>query len=140
MVLLTFFYTDCPDICPLTAEKLRETAKRLRNDARQVMMLVVSVDPEQDTVEAAQNVSQLHRLNGRSWHYLVGSREGLEPVGSAYAIGIIPRYPAYVGGLSTGVGHTDALYVIDQEGRQRALVRGTIEPAAFADGVRGLLK
>src|SRR5579885_1346108 len=40
-VVLTFLYTHCPDVCPLTAEKLHQVQLQLGKDASHVMMLAV---------------------------------------------------------------------------------------------------
>jgi len=139
-VVLTFLYTTCPDICPLTAEKLRQTFEQLGKDAGKVAMVAISVDPERDTADAAAEFTAQHRLDGWNWHYLTGTRADLEPVWASYGIGVIPRYPNVSSTTLDAVGHTDALYVIDRDGRQRTLLRGDFDPVALAGGLRGLLK
>jgi len=61
--LLFFGFTACPDVCPLTMNVLRLFYNDLENteygDSTQVIM--VSVDPARDTVEAMSNyVSRYH--------------------------------------------------------------------------------
>ncbi|MBV7336472.1 SCO family protein [Chloroflexi bacterium TSY] len=46
-----FGYTFCPDICPLTLSDMREVMLTLGDDAEQVAVVFVSVDPERDTPE-----------------------------------------------------------------------------------------
>src|SRR4029077_10929143 len=53
-VVLTFLYTHCPDVCPITAETLHTTQAQLGKDAARVTMLAVSVDPKGDTQTAVQ--------------------------------------------------------------------------------------
>ncbi len=43
---LTFLYTHCPDVCPLTAAQLRLVDEQLGADADHVALLAISVDPE----------------------------------------------------------------------------------------------
>ncbi len=43
-VVLTFFYTHCPDACPLTAEKLHQTMVDLGSNAQKVGVIAVSVE------------------------------------------------------------------------------------------------
>src|SRR5262245_5262400 len=38
-IVLTFLYTNCPDVCPLTAEKLHTVQTQLGKDVSQVIML-----------------------------------------------------------------------------------------------------
>lgn len=112
-VVLTFMYTHCPDVCPLTAEKLHQVQLALGKDAAHVMMLAVSVDPVGDTQAAALNFSQAHHLTS-NWHYLIGTHDQLSPIWGHYAVqGGMP------GSNSKTVTHTDALYLIDKQGHER---------------------
>src|SRR5262245_7163456 len=68
-VVLTFLYTHCPDICPLTAERLHSTMLELGKDARNVGVLAITTDPKRDDVAAALHFSQQHQMTNY-WHYL----------------------------------------------------------------------
>ncbi len=136
-VVLTFLYTTCPDFCPTTAEKLRRTWELLGPDAARVRFVAVSVDPQGDTPQAALEFSARHRLPDDVWHYLVGSQAELEPVWAQYGIASL-RAPA--GTMPAAVGHTEALYLIDPQGRERTLLRGDFDPAQLAQALRKLLK
>ena len=82
-VVLTFLYTNCPDVCPNVTETLRRTHELLGSDADQVEFLAVTVDPQRDSVERAHQYSQEKDMQHR-WRFLVGSEEQLEPIWSAY--------------------------------------------------------
>ncbi len=66
-VVLTFLYTHCPDVCPLTAEYLHQSMVQLGKDASRVGVLAVSTDPQRDDVAAALTFShgELLALSGR---------------------------------------------------------------------------
>jgi protein SCO1/2 len=51
VVLLFFGYTSCQDICPATLSHLEALVRRLGPAQEQVQVLLVSIDPENDTVE-----------------------------------------------------------------------------------------
>lgn len=87
VTVLTFLYTNCPDVCPLTAAQLRNVQEELGAEARHISMLAVSVDPERDTVAAAYEFSARLRLEER-WSFLVGSGDELEPIWEAYFVGV----------------------------------------------------
>src|SRR5207245_9916824 len=59
-VVLTFLYTHCPDVCPLTAEKLHTVMQNLGSNAQNVAVLAVSLDPKGDTPASVLNFSQVH--------------------------------------------------------------------------------
>lgn len=128
VVALTFLYTRCPDVCPLTAERIRAAQERLGQDADGVVFVAVSTDPDGDTPRAVQDFSRAHRLD-RNWHYLVGTRAQLAAVWSAYGVVATPDE-----GKPT-ITHTDAVFLIDKQGRERVLLRTS---AAEDDLVRDL--
>lgn len=130
VVLLTFLYTSCPDVCPLTAEKLRATRDRLGDAAPGVAFVAVSVDPARDTPEATRRFVDDHRLTG-TLRFLIGDRAALAAVWQKYFIGAEPQ-----GNL---VGHNDAIFLIDRQGRERALLHSDADVGTLAGDVRALL-
>ena len=48
-VLLFFGYTHCPDVCPLTLSRLSQAVESLGRRARDVQIVLVTVDPARDT-------------------------------------------------------------------------------------------
>jgi len=49
-VLLTFGYTHCPEVCPLSLAKTAQVRRALGDDdAERVQVLFVTIDPERDT-------------------------------------------------------------------------------------------
>src|SRR5215471_5604113 len=61
-IVLTFLYTHCPDVCPLTAEKIHTTMQSLGSNEQHITVLAVSMDPKGDTAAAAQNFASAHKL------------------------------------------------------------------------------
>lgn len=51
VVLLSFGYTHCPDVCPTTLAQLADVMDRLGRDAQRVQVLFVTLDPLRDTPE-----------------------------------------------------------------------------------------
>ncbi|MEZ5593493.1 MAG: SCO family protein [Gammaproteobacteria bacterium] len=49
IILLSFGYTSCPDVCPLTLAVVTATLRQLGERAAQVRPLFISVDPQRDT-------------------------------------------------------------------------------------------
>lgn len=139
-VVLTFLYTHCQDICPLTVDKLRQTLEELGSTADKVTVLAVSTDPLRDDRQAAYEFSARHGLLTYDWHYLTGSEPELETVWRAYGIGQY-RLPAASAELpSQPVVHSDAVYVIDAQGRKQALLRSDFTPAQLASALYKLAK
>jgi len=131
VVALTFLYTTCPDVCPLTATGFRAAQTELQGDASRVTFIAVSVDPDRDTPKAVQDFSTAHGL-AANWYYLVGGRAQLSPVWAAYGIGLQAG--------STTVTHNDAVYLIDARGRERVLLHSEDLARDLANDLRALLK
>ena len=157
VVVLTFLYTNCPDICPVVAGHLRDAHEMLQDDAVGVTMLAITVDPERDTAESVLAYSRSWQMEN-DWSFLVGSRESLEPVWSAYYLQpsadiehrprtSAPEAPKR-GGLATLresftetylVSHSAPVYLIDREGNLRVLHTLPFEPEALVHDIRILL-
>lgn len=75
---LTFLYTNCPDVCPLIAANLHETYKQLGDQAKQVGIVAVTVDPEHDTTDRVRQFSDQRGLTNQ-WLFMTGSRGQLAP-------------------------------------------------------------
>lgn len=131
-VVLTFLYTHCPDICPLTAERLHSTMLELGKDAHNVAVLAISTDPKRDDVTAAMQFSQQHQMTDY-WHYLVGTQEQLSPVWANYSISAQAQ--------QQNINHSMALFVIDKQGRERVFLSSNdFTPAQLTADLNILLK
>jgi protein SCO1/2 len=122
-VVLAFMYTHCPDVCPLTAEKMHLAAQQLGSQANVVEWVGISVDPSGDTPDAAKQFAATHGLTGRL-HFLLGSREQLMPVWRSYFLVGDESNPQ----PNQVVDHTGAVYLIDKQGRERVYLDSDFDP------------
>jgi len=129
-VVLTFLYTHCKDLCPLTAEKLHTVMQNLGRDASKVAVLAVSIDPKGDTTTSAFAFSKAHKMEGY-WHFLTGTFNALSPIWSNYNV--------YADKSDQSVNHSFALYVIDKQGRERIFLNDSFTPAELAADLKILL-
>jgi protein SCO1/2 len=120
-VIVTFFYTHCPNFCPLLATKIHASLVNMGSEAQHVAFLAVSVDPTNDTTASVQTFSQAHELQGFvNYHYLLGSRSALTPIWNAYHVEGLP-VGAKVEDPNTMI-HSSVVYLIDKQGRERVLL------------------
>jgi len=111
VVMLYFGYTFCPDVCPATLSELRNAMEILGAQAKDVQVIMISVDPERDTPEIlAEYVTHF----SPSFLGVTGTPEEISEVASLYGI----FYEAHEGTEATGylVDHTATVMVIDQDG------------------------
>src|ERR1700704_5279679 len=58
-VVISFIYTNCPDICPLTTARLTQVEDRLRDQmGRDLFFVSMTVDPVRDTPERLKEFSK----------------------------------------------------------------------------------
>ena len=133
VVVLTFLYSYCPDICPLIAQKLHETHRLLGTKATGAAFLVVTVDPERDTVERLYEYSKQFDMADK-WHFLTGSEDDLKPIWDYYWVGKVWKDE------KGNVEHQSPVHIIDREGKLRVASGQTFRPAELAHDIEVLLK
>lgn len=114
VVALFFGYTSCPDVCPTTMAELKQALEELGDQADQVQVLFVTVDPQRDTPQRMQEY--VNHFNP-DFIGLSGSESELANVWNDYGV-----FRAVVDGTSAAgyiVDHTARVTLIDQQGNLR---------------------
>lgn len=132
LVLVTFLYTHCPDVCPLIAENLNRALRRLGPARAAVRVIAVSVDLRGDTKAAVLAYRRSHRLLPE-FDYLIGTRRQLTPVWRAYHVLAVARKPELV-------DHSAYTLLVDQDGRGRATYDATVNADDVVHDLRMLLR
>lgn len=137
VVLLFFGYITCPDICPTTLGTLQQAAARLTpEEQRQLRIAFVSLDPERDTPAILKDYVAAFPVPALG---LTGSRAQIDAMVERYGAQYF-RVDLPGSGLGYGIDHSAAVYLLDQRGRLRLLLRHTASPVRFADEIRRLLR
>ncbi len=109
--IVTFLDSQCHQECPLEGRALAAAFQMVPRSERPVVV-AVSVNPWQDTPGSARRAMKRFGLAGFQWRWLLGTRAQLEAVWKKYRI--------EVRRTSGDVEHTDALYLVDSRGYERA--------------------
>jgi protein SCO1/2 len=126
VVLVTFLYTHCPDVCPLIAERLNAALPALGPHAH---VLAVSVDPKGDTAAAVRSYVKAKRLRP-GFRYLRGSYAQLAPVWKAWYVSAIPDAKV--------IDHVAMTVLVDAKGRQRVRYDASATAADIEHDVQAL--
>jgi protein SCO1 len=130
VLLVTFLYTDCPDVCPLITSNLR-VAQNLMGPklASKVQIIAVSVDPKGDTPKAVASFLAHHEMTGRM-QYLVGSAHELARVWKAWGVGSErdAQQPQFI-------NHSGLIYGITASGKRTTVYSASFKPADIAHDV-----
>lgn len=134
-VTVVFFgFTQCPDVCPTALAELAQTMDLLEDQAEQVQVFLVSVDPERDSPEILSAYVNAFHPN---FVGLTGTVDQLHQAAQSFK-----AYYAKVptsGADQYTMDHTASFYIFDKKGDIRVLVSGDANAADIADDIRLLL-
>jgi protein SCO1/2 len=133
-MLVFFGYTDCPDECPLTLQKMATALDALGPLADQVAPLFITVDPQRDTPDRL--ASYLENFSSRLIG-LTGSNEQIAAVAKAYRVYYSPAEHERSG--ADLVSHSTFLYLMHPNGKLEALFSPDINADGLATALRARL-
>lgn len=114
VVLLGFGFTSCQQVCPITLGTLKQVNKKLGAQAHDVQVIYITVDPQHD--DAARLKAYLASFDP-AFVGGTGSEAELAAVRKEY--GIVAEKVAGPDGSYT---HSSFVYLIDRDGKLRALM------------------
>jgi len=117
VVILAFTDSQCTTICPLTTASMVAAKDLLGQAGDHVQLLGIDANPEATSRADVMAYSRSHGMVNQ-WDFLTGSPAQLRAVWRAYHV--------YVQIEKGQIDHTPALYVIDQQGRERELYLTTM--------------
>lgn len=113
LVLVTFIFTTCPDVCPLLTAKFAAIQRAL--DQRQFKgyrLVSITTDPERDSAPVLKRYATNFKADLSHWSFLTGSRAELTPVWKIFGINVTRTQAG-------DVNHTSLTTLIDRQGNRR---------------------
>lgn len=74
IVVVDFFFTHCPTICPKMTNSLKVVREACKDD-ESVMISSFTVDPENDNPEALKNYAEKSGIDNAGWKLLTGDKK-----------------------------------------------------------------
>ena len=129
--LVFFGFTHCPDICPLTLQKLAVARRQLAEQGITALPLIVfvSVDPERDSIEA---IGQYAGAFGDGVLGVTGTLDDINVLTSALGI-FHARPPTADGGYD--VEHSAAVLLMNPDADLKAIFSAPHDVESFAHDV-----
>jgi len=134
LVLIYFGYTHCPDVCPLTLQRLKHAIAALGDGANQLRVLFVTVDPRRDSLAVLKRYTEFF---GPQVLGLRGDQDELRRLTKMYRVTYGYDKPDAKGNYE--VSHSSAVYVFDRSGEARLLIRPDDTVKAIATDLRRLV-
>ena len=106
VVVLSFIYTSCTAICPMTSQIISRLQGKLGEDVDKVHLVSVSIDPEQDTPEKLAEYAKKYHAS-RNWDHYTGTEDA--------SITVQKAFDAYRGDK---MNHVPSTYIWNGKGAQ----------------------
>lgn len=129
LVLLSFGFTHCPDVCPMTLARYRAVLKALGKEANLLQPIMISVDPARDAGKVLGDY--VHYFDPRIVG-LTGDLPTLAAVQRLYGAQVVLSAP----GEPVSVSHSDYLYLIDGQGQTRKLFDQQASVAMIVEAIQ----
>ena len=113
VVLITFIFTTCPDVCPLLTAKFAAIQRALeRRKVSDYHLLSITTDPEHDSPAVLKGYARQFKADTDHWSFLTSSRRDLAQVWKAFGVNVVKNQ-------SGQVQHTTFTTVVDRQGNRR---------------------
>ncbi|MCZ8536308.1 SCO family protein [Paenisporosarcina quisquiliarum] len=114
--LITFFYTNCPDICPTTMIDLQNLQQSMANEGiteDQYMIVSITLDPAYDTEERILQYKEAFGISSPNWVFLRGSEDEIIRFTESFNF----VFEKNKNGFLT---HSTSMYIVDSENQIRS--------------------
>ncbi|OCA90517.1 hypothetical protein A8F94_01120 [Bacillus sp. FJAT-27225] len=115
--LVTFFYTNCPDICPLTLMDFAKLQGQLTERGffgEKVELIAITLDPEVDTQEVLKAYAEGFNANQEGWKFLTGTNDDIQTIANSFHM----TFQKVSGGF---IAHTTTMVLVDGQNQIRGL-------------------
>ncbi len=117
-VVVSMFYASCPTACPMLVRDIQAFEESLDADDRAgLRVLLVSLDPAQDTPERLAEVVEAHGLDDDRWTLVRPEPDAVREIAAALGI-------AYRPSPDGGMNHSSVLTLLDRDGVPVARLEG----------------
>lgn len=120
ILVVNFFFTSCPTICPTLTGNMKQVQAAFNKHDTLVQLLSLSVDPERDTVAAIKKYADKYGIDPKNWWLLTGDKKEIYD---------LARYEFFVNAVQGDGGpddfiHTEKFVVIDKDRHIRGYYNG----------------
>ena len=86
VLIVSFVYSRCPDVCPIVSANLRWVAEQLPNDyGTNFSIIAITVDPWWDTSSVLADYAMRQAID---WPHLTGDVETMQPIWESFHVGL----------------------------------------------------
>jgi len=126
--IITFIYTNCPDVCPVITANMSNIQKQLE-DTSGINFIEISFDPQRDTPSVLKKYKNLYNLNDQ-FTMLTGRSSAIRELLDKVKIVAEKVYPDSAAQDSSNytMRHSNYIFLMDGENRIRAKYPASVVP------------
>jgi protein SCO1/2 len=111
ILVIDFFFTHCPSICPGMARSMKRLQNSFINNNDSIVQFIsVSIDPEHDSVNQLRNFANRYTSNHDSWWFVTGNKKEIYD----FALQELKASVAD-SDVDTAFIHTENFFLLDKE-------------------------
>jgi len=112
VLLVTFVFTTCPDVCPLFTANFASIQRMLHEkEVKDYLLLSITTDPERDTAAVLKDYGARFKADFKNWSFLTGTRAELSKIWKIFGVNVTKTD-------SGQVQHTSFTTLIDRHGKR----------------------
>jgi protein SCO1/2 len=77
IVVIDFFFTRCPSICPGLARSMKKLQDSFKKNDSIVQFISISIDPEHDSVPQLRKFADRYGVNHDTWWFVTGNKKDI---------------------------------------------------------------
>jgi protein SCO1 len=119
IIVLDFFFTRCPTICPGLAKSMKKLQDSFVKNDSIVQFISISIDPEHDSVTQLRKFADRYNINHDTWWMVTGDKKEIYD----FALNEIKASVADPG-VDTAFIHTENFFLLDSNRIVRGFYNG----------------
>jgi len=131
-LVVVLIFTSCQTACPmLVADMQNIYAKIDKKKLKETSLVMVTIDPENDTPEVLKEYAKARNIYGEPWIYLRSDKESTRELANVLAVKYKKISPVVF-------SHSNIITVFNKNGEMVSQAEGTVNASGIAETVNKL--
>ena len=131
-LVVVMIFTSCKTACPILVADMRKIASKIEpKKLKETTMLLISIDPENDTPKVLKAYAKEQKMEGEPWMFLRSDKESVRELANVLAVKYKKISPIVF-------SHSNIITVFNKNGEMVNQVEGTVKSEDVANTINSL--
>ena len=131
-LVMVMIFTSCKTACPILVADMQQIKSKIDpKKLKETTMVLVSIDPENDTPEVLKAYAKQNKMSGEPWLFLRSDKESVRELANVLAVKYKKISPIVF-------SHSNIISVFNKNGEMVDQQEGTVKSAEVAKTINGL--